>query len=200
MLVYDGRLERIGGPAEGSGGSSVEGHAGSLARKGEQALAELDSEGVPGAGAGAGAGVYKYRTVRALERDGDVDIACTTVASNGGGGGVSTRGVGGAGIYAAIEDGLASASASASASAPGAAVAGGIAAAAAPGEVIGSGPGNGLSEVPCGRCPVFNLCEVGGPVNAEECVYLDEWLRVKEVEFERERKKEGRIGHADSKT
>lgn len=194
MLVYDGRLERIGGPAEGSGGSFVEGHAGSLARKGEEILAELDSEGIPGAGAGAG--VYKYRTVRALERDGDIGIACTTVASNGGG--VSSRGAGaGAGIYAAIEDGLAPASA------PGAAVTGGVtaaAAAAAAGRVIGSGPGNGLSEVPCGRCPVFNLCEVGGPVNAEECVYLDEWLRVKEAEFERERREERRIGLAGSKT
>ena len=38
------------------------------------------------------------------------------------------------------------------------------------------GPGNGLSEVPCGRCPVFNLCEVGGPVSAENCVYFEEWL------------------------
>ena len=44
------------------------------------------------------------------------------------------------------------------------------------GEGFGGGPGNGLSEVPCGRCPVFNMCEVGGPVNAEECVYFDEWL------------------------
>ena len=35
---------------------------------------------------------------------------------------------------------------------------------------------NGLSEAPCGRCPVFNLCEEGGPVNASNCVYFAEWL------------------------
>lgn len=36
---------------------------------------------------------------------------------------------------------------------------------------------NGLSEAPCGRCPVFVLCEEGGPVNAENCVYFEEWLK-----------------------
>ena len=33
-----------------------------------------------------------------------------------------------------------------------------------------------LAELPCGRCPVFDLCEEGGPVNARNCVYFREWL------------------------
>jgi len=36
--------------------------------------------------------------------------------------------------------------------------------------------GNGLTEAPCGRCPVFNLCEEGGPVNARNCEYFQAWL------------------------
>lgn len=39
-----------------------------------------------------------------------------------------------------------------------------------------AGVGNGVSEVPCGRCPVFDLCTPGGPVNPEECRYFDDWL------------------------
>lgn len=35
---------------------------------------------------------------------------------------------------------------------------------------------NGLTEAPCGRCPVFSLCEEGGPVSASNCVYWKEWL------------------------
>ncbi|KAK2069181.1 hypothetical protein P8C59_003785 [Phyllachora maydis] len=35
---------------------------------------------------------------------------------------------------------------------------------------------NGLTEAPCGRCPVFELCEVGGPVNPFNCVYFERWL------------------------
>lgn len=35
---------------------------------------------------------------------------------------------------------------------------------------------NGLTEVPCGRCPVFDECEVGGPVSPIGCVYFAEWL------------------------
>lgn len=35
---------------------------------------------------------------------------------------------------------------------------------------------NGLTESPCGRCPVFDLCEEGGPVNARTCTYFREWL------------------------
>jgi DNA-directed RNA polymerase III subunit RPC6 len=30
--------------------------------------------------------------------------------------------------------------------------------------------------MPCGKCPVFAFCQVGGPVNPENCEYLDEWL------------------------
>lgn len=47
----------------------------------------------------------------------------------------------------------------------------------APGEAIEDADGNGLTQAPCGRCPVFNLCEEGGPVNARNCVYFDAWLR-----------------------
>ncbi|KAL1953938.1 hypothetical protein VTO42DRAFT_2016 [Malbranchea cinnamomea] len=36
--------------------------------------------------------------------------------------------------------------------------------------------GNGMTEVPCGRCPVFSLCQEGGPVNAENCEYFDDWF------------------------
>ncbi|KAL9115871.1 MAG: hypothetical protein Q9227_000239 [Pyrenula ochraceoflavens] len=39
------------------------------------------------------------------------------------------------------------------------------------------GPGNGLTDIPCGRCPVFDLCEEGGPVNADNCKYFDEWFQ-----------------------
>jgi DNA-directed RNA polymerase III subunit RPC6 len=38
------------------------------------------------------------------------------------------------------------------------------------------GIGNGFTEAPCGRCPVFTLCEEGGPVNASSCVYFADWL------------------------
>lgn len=37
-------------------------------------------------------------------------------------------------------------------------------------------PVNGLSTAPCGRCPVFELCEEGGPVWAGGCEYFDQWL------------------------
>ena len=35
---------------------------------------------------------------------------------------------------------------------------------------------NGLTESPCGHCPVFDLCEEGGPVNARSCTYFQDWL------------------------
>jgi DNA-directed RNA polymerase III subunit RPC6 len=35
---------------------------------------------------------------------------------------------------------------------------------------------NGLMEAPCGRCPVFELCEEGGPVSPSNCVYFQQWL------------------------
>ncbi|TFK53165.1 hypothetical protein OE88DRAFT_1657064 [Heliocybe sulcata] len=34
----------------------------------------------------------------------------------------------------------------------------------------------GLSQAPCGRCPQFDFCKSGGPVNPQECVYYTEWL------------------------
>lgn len=34
----------------------------------------------------------------------------------------------------------------------------------------------GITEIPCGRCPVFDMCEVGGPVNPSNCVYFEEWF------------------------
>ncbi|KAH8681887.1 RNA polymerase Rpc34 [Xylariales sp. PMI_506] len=37
-------------------------------------------------------------------------------------------------------------------------------------------PSNGLTTAPCGRCPVFELCEEGGPVWAGGCEYFDRWL------------------------
>jgi DNA-directed RNA polymerase III subunit RPC6 len=33
-----------------------------------------------------------------------------------------------------------------------------------------------LTEAPCGRCPVFDLCEEGGPVGPSNCEYFTEWL------------------------
>ncbi|KAL9104507.1 MAG: hypothetical protein Q9163_000538 [Psora crenata] len=44
-------------------------------------------------------------------------------------------------------------------------------------EVEGDGPaGYGLTEAPCGRCPVFEFCEEGGLVSATTCPYFKEWL------------------------
>lgn len=37
--------------------------------------------------------------------------------------------------------------------------------------------GNGLTETPCGRCPVFDLCHEGGPVNAANCSYYGNWVK-----------------------
>lgn len=41
-------------------------------------------------------------------------------------------------------------------------------------EDIGEG---GITEVPCLRCPVFDFCEDGGPVNPKTCVYFDDWFQ-----------------------
>lgn len=41
---------------------------------------------------------------------------------------------------------------------------------------------DGLTDAPCGRCPVLELCEEGGPVSASNCVYLDRWLLEKPVQ------------------
>ncbi|KAH0562189.1 hypothetical protein GP486_003111 [Trichoglossum hirsutum] len=40
------------------------------------------------------------------------------------------------------------------------------------------GSGNGLTEAPCGRCPVFGLCEEGGSVSASGCEYFNTWLEI----------------------
>lgn len=37
-------------------------------------------------------------------------------------------------------------------------------------------PQNLLTEAPCGRCPVFDLCEEGGPVGPSNCEYFTDWL------------------------
>ncbi|GAB1310610.1 34-kDa subunit of RNA polymerase III (C) [Madurella fahalii] len=37
-------------------------------------------------------------------------------------------------------------------------------------------PSSALTEMPCGRCPVFDLCGEGGPVSPKTCVYMLEWL------------------------
>ncbi|QIW98422.1 hypothetical protein AMS68_003940 [Peltaster fructicola] len=36
--------------------------------------------------------------------------------------------------------------------------------------------GNGLTEVPCGRCQLFDLCQEGTKVSADSCVYYAEWI------------------------
>jgi DNA-directed RNA polymerase III subunit RPC6 len=36
--------------------------------------------------------------------------------------------------------------------------------------------GSVLNEAPCGRCPVFDLCQEGGPVAPSSCEYFKEWL------------------------
>lgn len=41
------------------------------------------------------------------------------------------------------------------------------------------GPGSYVSaytEAPCGRCPVFDICEEGGPVGPSNCEYFQTWL------------------------
>ncbi|TPX16027.1 uncharacterized protein E0L32_000361 [Thyridium curvatum] len=35
---------------------------------------------------------------------------------------------------------------------------------------------NGYTGTPCGQCPVFDLCEEGGPVRPSNCVYFSKWL------------------------
>lgn len=37
--------------------------------------------------------------------------------------------------------------------------------------------GNALTDVPCGTCPVFDVCSEDGPVNSAECIYFDQWLK-----------------------
>ena len=37
---------------------------------------------------------------------------------------------------------------------------------------------NALTEAPCGVCPVFELCEEDGPINAANCEYFQDWLQL----------------------
>ncbi|KAK0741597.1 RNA polymerase Rpc34 [Apiosordaria backusii] len=47
--------------------------------------------------------------------------------------------------------------------------------------VLGPAPvSSAVTEAPCGRCPVFELCQEGGPVAPSTCVYFQEWLGLKE--------------------
>lgn len=39
-------------------------------------------------------------------------------------------------------------------------------------EEVGRG---GATEVPCMKCPVFDICGDGGPISARTCKYFDEW-------------------------
>ncbi|KAF4974381.1 hypothetical protein FZEAL_8713 [Fusarium zealandicum] len=44
-----------------------------------------------------------------------------------------------------------------------------------------SGPAafvSAFTEAPCGRCPVFEICEDGGPVGPNNCEYFQRWLGV----------------------
>ncbi|KAL8408687.1 hypothetical protein RB594_007222 [Gaeumannomyces avenae] len=50
-------------------------------------------------------------------------------------------------------------------------------------DVVRMGPPareNGLTEAPCGKCPVFELCEEGGPVSPRTCIYYNRWLGLEE--------------------
>ncbi|KAI8822602.1 RNA polymerase Rpc34 [Fimicolochytrium jonesii] len=35
---------------------------------------------------------------------------------------------------------------------------------------------NAWTDMPCGRCPVFDFCTESGPVNPSKCVYFKDWL------------------------
>ena len=51
-------------------------------------------------------------------------------------------------------------------------------------EDIGLG---GSTEVPCLRCPVFDICEDGGPVNVKTCTYWEEfWTQMEKADKEAE--------------
>ncbi|PWN33220.1 uncharacterized protein FA14DRAFT_124209 [Meira miltonrushii] len=39
------------------------------------------------------------------------------------------------------------------------------------------GSATGWIEVPCAHCPVFDFCSAGGPVNAEGCLYMRDWIK-----------------------
>ncbi|KAI0768266.1 RNA polymerase Rpc34 subunit-domain-containing protein [Trametes elegans] len=39
----------------------------------------------------------------------------------------------------------------------------------------------GLAQAPCVRCPTFDFCKPGGPVNPQECTYYAGWLAAADV-------------------
>ncbi|KAI9068254.1 hypothetical protein FKP32DRAFT_1587841 [Trametes sanguinea] len=39
----------------------------------------------------------------------------------------------------------------------------------------------GLSQSPCVRCPTFDFCKPGGPVNPQECTYYGGWFAAAEI-------------------
>ncbi|EFX04040.1 DNA-directed RNA polymerase 3 subunit [Grosmannia clavigera kw1407] len=41
---------------------------------------------------------------------------------------------------------------------------------------------NGFTESPCGLCPVFDLCEDGGPVSPANCEYFNRWLGLEDLQ------------------
>jgi len=40
---------------------------------------------------------------------------------------------------------------------------------------------NGQIDAPCGHCPKFNLCEMGGPVSPTNCVYYTHWAELEDM-------------------
>lgn len=36
--------------------------------------------------------------------------------------------------------------------------------------------GNALTDIPCGRCPVFEMCGDVGPITPSKCEYLKKWM------------------------
>jgi DNA-directed RNA polymerase III subunit RPC6 len=65
-------------------------------------------------------------------------------------------------------------------------------------EDIGDG---GSTEIPCLRCPVFDICGDGGEVNARTCVYFKEWhVRTKEADLEEKKGKERETDFTTKKT
>jgi len=37
-------------------------------------------------------------------------------------------------------------------------------------------PRNGFVDMPCGKCPLFNMCTPGTDISPEKCVYYTQWL------------------------
>ncbi|PWN30801.1 hypothetical protein BDZ90DRAFT_229797 [Jaminaea rosea] len=58
-----------------------------------------------------------------------------------------------------------------------------------------TGMQQGFFEAPCARCPVFDFCRPGGPVNAS-CVYYDHWLEAA-IDEEGEEEADGEEGDDD---